>query len=247
MMKKGVTTIAIIVGFFASLSIASEPRQSTEQPPTIELLTGSELTAVGGRVLTLFSHPQLPNKMWAGTEYAGLWQSIDSGSSWNQASVLMSNIAVTSIVADPLNSDIIYVGTGDGRVSNTLLIGKGLFKSVDGGKNWNILEATAPASAGERWGYIHSIAVSTEGVVLAATSDNKHNGYIYRSSDGGYSWSVEPVFTGSSVGPHNIIHKVRFDPDNPHIALFMDDYANVIHSIDGGVTWKTVKKSSTCQ
>jgi hypothetical protein len=43
-----------------------------------------------------------------------------------------------------------------------------------------------------------------------------------------------------------MVYKVRFDPDNPNTAIFMDAYANVTHSSDGGVTWRVVKKSSTC-
>jgi len=61
---------------------------------------------------------------------------------------------------------------------------------------------------GESWSHINHIAVSSAGVVLAATSDNNHNGFIYRSVDGGQTWGLFPVYTGSKVGPRNMVYKV---------------------------------------
>lgn len=218
---------------------ASSPVVSREQ------LTMTEMTARAGRVLTLFTHPQSPQKMWAGTEHGGLWQSVDAGNSWLSASVAMQNLAVAALAVDPGNPVIMYAGTGDARSNQATARGQGLFKSEDGGASWVLLPLTPPASAGENWSHINSIAINKTGVILAATSDNHRNGYIYRSMDGGQTWGLLPVYAGSKVGPHNMVHKVRFDPENPDMAIFMDDYANVTHSGDGGATWNVVRKSST--
>lgn len=211
----------------------------------VERLSMSAMTAKVGRVLILFTHPLLPEKMWAGTSHSGLWQSNDTGNTWLPASEAMNNMTVRSIVAFPGNPDIIYVGTGDGRSNELAMRGHGIFKSENGGASWNFLPLTSPARVGERWSHINHIAINSAGVVLAATSDNSRNGFIYRSIDGGQTWGLFPVYTGSKVGPHNMVHKVSFDPDNPQAAIFMDDYANVTHSSDGGATWSVVRKSST--
>lgn len=215
-----------------------------------ESLSSSALAEVAGRTMVLYTHPQSLNepvaaKLWAGTERGGLWRSEDKGNSWRAASDLMQGLSVTTVVADPGNDDIMYAGTGMG--SNVALQERGIFKSEDGGNSWVLLALTKPALVGESWSHINHIAVSTTGVVLAATSDKERNGFIYRSSDGGQSWGLFPVYVGSKVGPRNTIHRVKFDPENPNAAIFMDNFANVTHSADGGVTWQLVRKSTTCK
>lgn len=209
--------------------------------------TVTNLDKVGGRVLTLYTHPRTEKKLWAGTSHGGLWQSVDAGHSWMPASELIKSQAVAALAADPLNPDVMYAGTGNGRKRDAAARGSGMYKTSDGGASWSLLGLTSPATVGENWSHINSIAISATGVLLAATSDNESNGYVYRSSDGGQSWGLLPVYAGSKVGPHNMIHKIRFDPDNPNTAIFMDDYANVTHSSDGGVSWSVARKSSTCK
>ena len=197
-------------------------------------------------MLTLYTEADYPQKLWAGTTHGGLWHSSDNGQSWKLATDLMKNMAVGAVAVDPLSDDIIYAGTGEGRSNKAALRGHGMFKSSDGGRSWSLLPLTDPATVGDSWSHINAIAISAAGVILAATSDDKYNGFIYRSTDGGNTWGILPVYTGSKVGPHNIIYKVRFDPDNPDTALFMDGYANVTYSSDGGATWSLAKKGKTC-
>jgi photosystem II stability/assembly factor-like uncharacterized protein len=205
----------------------------------------AEMTVSAGQVLASYTQPQVPKKMWAGTMHGGLWLSVDAGNSWAPASSLMNNLAVASIAAQEGNPDIIYVGTGYAHKSDAASDGQGMFKSEDGGTSWKSLPLTRPAAMGKNWGHVISIDTNITGVILAATSDNHRNGFIYRSTDGGQTWGLLPVYVGSRVGPHNMVHKVRFDPDNPETAIFMDDYANVTQSRDGGATWQMVRNSST--
>lgn len=238
----------LLFGLFAQgASIAQTDASLASAPAPVAQLSTSAMTEAGGRVLILFTHPTLPHKLWAGTAHGGLWQSADTGNSWIQADEAMKNLTVSSLAVDPGNPDIMYAGTGEGRSNEVALRGVGMFRSGDGGASWALLTLTRPAMVGESWSHINHIAVSSAGVVLAATSDNNHNGFIYRSVDGGQTWGLFPVYTGSKVGPRNMVYKVRFDPDNPNTAIFMDSFANVTHSVDGGLSWTVVKKSSTCK
>ena len=236
---------------FAGNVFSSELPRTVQKPAVnnalAEPLSSSAMAEVAGRVLTLFTHPKLPHKLWAGTAHGGLWHSGDSGNTWRPVSDLMSNMTVSSLAVDPGNPDLMYAGTGEGRSNDVAFRGAGMFKSEDGGTSWALLPLTRPATVGENWSHINHIAISTAGVLLAATSDNSHNGFIYRSTDGGLNWGLFSVYTGSKVGPRNMVYKVRFDPENPNTAIFMDAYANVTHSIDGGMTWQVAGKSTTCK
>lgn len=237
-----------LIGCAAQGTAVARPDSSLAAAPVpVAQLSASAMAEAGGRVLILFTHPVLSHKLWAGTAQGGLWQSADTGNSWAAASDAMKTLPVSALAVDPGNPDIMYAGTGEGRSNDVALRGVGMFKSGDGGASWALLPLSSPETVGESWSHINYIAVSSAGVVLAATSDNKHNGFIYRSVDGGASWGLLPVYTGSKVGPRNMVYKVRFDPDNPNTAIFMDSFANVTHSVDGGVSWTVVKKSSTCK
>ena len=244
---KWVLSVAALLFCFSSQadSISEAASNTPVAEYTQKKFSTSGMNEVAGRVLTLLVHPLQPNKMWAGTAQGGLWHSTDTGNSWISASVVMRNLPVSSLTFDPNYPDIMYAGTGEGRSNAIAQRGKGIFKSEDGGASWNLLPLTSPETVGENWSHINYITISSEGTVLAATSDKRRNGFIYRSKNGGQTWGLFPVYTGSKVGPHNLVHKVRFDPKNPNTAVFMDDYANVTHSTDAGMTWNVVRKSST--
>jgi hypothetical protein len=213
-----------------------------------ESLSTSALADVAGRTLTMFTHPTLPNKLWAGTVHGGLWQSEDGGHLWTSASEQTQGMSITTIVMHPLNSNMMFAGSSAGDKETADQHERGLFKSEDGGHTWSLLKLTNPAVVGDNWNQINHVAISTTGVLLVSTSDKDLNGFIYRSTDGGGTWGLFPVYIGSTIGPHNTIHTVKFDPDNPNGAIFMDKYANVTLSSDGGLTWQLVrKKSSTCK
>lgn len=244
--------LCAIAALLTGLSAWSAALQAAESDPAAgkpasAAHSAAGMTDPGGRVLVLFTHPAMPHRLWAGTAQGGLWQSGDSGNSWTSASEAMRSMTVSSVALDPADPGTMYAGTGEGRSNDVALRGHGMFKSVDGGGNWTSLPLTSPATVGASWSHINHIAVSAAGVILAATSDNSHNGFIYRSIDGGQTWGLIPAYTGSRVGPRNMLYKVKFDPDNPNTAIFIDSYANVTHSSDGGASWKVVKKSSTCQ
>ncbi|MDA8629716.1 hypothetical protein N9M15_05820 [Bacteroidia bacterium] len=107
---------------------------------------------IGGRTRAIAWDPSTINKsnkkVWAGAVSGGLWYNNNIGSTtskWQSVSNLWPNLTVTCIAFDPLDSSIMYVGTGEGySISNNgSTRGYGVFKSTDGGWIWNHLTATA--------------------------------------------------------------------------------------------------------
>ena len=116
-----------LTGLLLAFGAHADPMPGTSNlaivKSTDEQQSASGMAEAGGRVLVLFTHPILPQKLWAGTEHGGLWQSTDSGNSWAPASVLMTKLTVSSLAVDPGNPDIIYAGTGEGRSNDVALRG----------------------------------------------------------------------------------------------------------------------------
>lgn len=141
-------------------------------------------TNVGGRTRALMWDPNDPNQnaVFAGGVGGGLWYCPDITASvpaWTSVSTLFSNVAVTYIAADPNNPQTMYYGTGEGWRNADALRGAGIWKSVDGGMNWEFL----PSTEGEPFWYTQKIVIDDFGDVYIATK-----GGLFRSEDGGQTF-----------------------------------------------------------
>ena len=69
-----------------------------------------------------------------GTSGGGLWKTIDGGLSWNNISDgYFESPSIGSIDVFQSNPDIIYVGTGSDGIRSNVIVGKGVYKSLDAG------------------------------------------------------------------------------------------------------------------
>lgn len=147
---------------------------------------------VGGRIRALLIHPTQTNTMWAGSVSGGIWRTDNGGQSWFPVDDFMANLAVTSLIMDPGNSNTLYAATGegfyasissiDGTNNAAALRGAGVFRSTDGGVTWTQLPSTANAT----FDYVNRVAISPTNSqhLLAAT-----NSGLFQTTDGGNSWT----------------------------------------------------------
>jgi len=189
-------------------------------PQPIQLATST----YAGRVTSLAVDPRNANTVFAGAAAGGVWKSTDGGNNWTPLTDNQVSLAIGSLILDPNNPDIIYAGTGEGYFSYDAYYGAGLLKSADGGTSWVNLPGPFVRPSGGL--VIASLAIqySNSQVILAGSS-----GGVYRSSDGGTTWSW--VLDGFS-------HSVLFDPVNTNVAYASVTGSGVYKSADGGLTWK---------
>jgi len=160
--------------------------------PGASLGTWQELgpNNIGGRTRALLIHPTSPNIMYAAGVAGGVWKSTNSGGSWTQLTDLgLPNLAVTNLVFDPTNPNVIYAGTGEGVFNADAVRGAGIFKSTDAGVNW----AQLPSTANSDFFYVNRLITSpTVGQRLYAATRTG----VFRSLDGGGSWTKVKDGTG---------------------------------------------------
>ncbi len=146
---------------------------------------------VGGRTRAMMWDPNTTNKLWAGGVGGGLWYNNDittTGTSWISVDDLWANLAVTCMAYDPTNTQVFYVGTGEGWYNADAIQGNGIWKTSNGGTTWTQL----PNTINSTFFQVMDIVVHpTTGDVYAATRGNG----VQRSQDGGTSWTA--VLNGS--------------------------------------------------
>jgi hypothetical protein len=210
-------------------SLAAQRKAAGLQPSQWQSLGPSN---VGGRVRAIAFDPRAPARMLAGTASGGLWISPDGGTTWRANQDFLPNLSVTTVVFDPANPAVVYLGTGEASGG---LVGVGAFKSSDGGNTWSHLAATN-ADANPDWRFINRLAVhpAQTHVLLAAVTNNARNGgAVYRSSDGGASWTRASTAKALDIA---------FDPNDPSNALAGLDDGSALYSRDAGVTWTRTAK-----
>ena len=152
---------------------------------------------IGGRTRALAIDAADENTLIAGASSGGIWKSIDAGVSWVQTTNPSQYLSLGSIAQDtrPGKTNTWYVGTGEYQGSvdrkGAAYSGNGIFKSVDNGDSWKLLESTKTSrpwrdqAFDQVWRVQIDPSNSEEDEVYAAAL-----GLINRSTDGGDSWQT---------------------------------------------------------
>jgi hypothetical protein len=186
-------------------------------------LTG--YTQTPGRVNDLYIDPANPNRMLAGTDGGGIWQTTDGGVAWAPVNDFSGSLSIGNFALAPNNPAVIYAGTNPAGSHGYAPFG--VLKSGDGGQTWAALTATSPATNAD-WTYVTRIAVhpSNANVLLAALGSFSTGG-VYQSLDGGATWSK--LFNGSAS----------------YVAIHPTDPNRRIAALNDGTVWVTTNGGTT--
>lgn len=148
--------------------------------------------------------------IYVGTASGGVWKSTDGGMTMEPIFEGEAFASIGAVAVDQSNPDVVWVGTGEGNVRNSTSIGGGIYKTIDGGRSWQLMGL----QASER---INRIAIDpndSDTVYVAAMGTlwgaNQTRG-IYKTTDGGLTWN-NILYVDENTGATDI----KMDPDNPH-------------------------------
>ena len=177
-------------------------------------------------------HPYGPN-----TE-RGVYRTQNGGKSWERVLYKDENTGAIQVTIDPKNPKIVYAdmwAARQGPWENAAWQGKesGLYKSIDGGNTWQKLTKGLP-TVEQGLGRIGFCIAPSNTNRLYATVDAPEEGGVFRSEDGGESWSR--VSQDQRIwGRGSDFAEVRVHPNNPDIVFSAD--VDTWRSEDGGKTW----------
>lgn len=181
-------------------------------------------------------HPYGPNEM------RGIFRSTDGGTSWEKTLYINQNTGAVQVEFDPNDPQILFADLWEhqeGPWENAKFSGpnSGLHKSTDGGTTWKKITQGLPA-AEDGLGRIGVAIAPSNSKKIYATVDAKEKGGIYRSEDGGESWSL--INTDYRLwGRGSDFAEIKVHPTNEDV-LFVGNIASY-KSTDGGKNWTSLK------
>ena len=111
-----------------------------------EMVSASSLTALpwrsigpsiqGGRVVDIESIPNQPFSFYIAYASGGVWKTTNNGQSFIPLSDGLPNMISGDIAVDPNAPETLWIGTGEPNASRSSYSGLGMFRSTDGGKNF---------------------------------------------------------------------------------------------------------------
>jgi len=200
---------------------------------------------MSGRITAIEVDPRNPDRIYAGSASGGLWRSDNLATTWTPIFDDQHSASIGAVAIDPLNSDVIWVASGEANPRNSQSVGTGIYKSIDGGRSWTRLGL-------EKSEHLHRVLIhphNTNTVYVCATgptwSDGEQRG-VYKTADGGQSWQ-KVLYVNESTGCGDLV----MDPVNPDKLLAaMWDHRRTpwdfrsggpgsgLHvTYDGGATW----------
>ena len=209
----------------------------------------------GGRTVAITGVQGQPNLFYMAAVNGGVWKTTDFGKTWtpifDQAGTSGS---VGAIAVAPSDSNVIYVGSGEGLQRPDLAVGDGMYKSTDAGETWTHLGLRDAQQ-------ITAIVVdpkNAERVYVAAQGHpygpNAERG-VFRSTNGGQRWE-RVLYKDENTGAAELV----MDPADSQVlyaALWAARVApwevrsgasidmagsGLYKSIDGGTTWQPLAK-----
>ncbi|OEK04756.1 WD40/YVTN/BNR-like repeat-containing protein [Roseivirga misakiensis] len=165
---------------------------------------------MSGRITTIAVEEKNPKVMYVGAASGGVWKSTNGGSAWAPIFDDQPTQNIGALAIDQKNPSIIWAGTGEGNPRNSMNLGMGIFKSLDGGSTWQHMGLKDTKT-------IHRIIVDPRDgniVYVGAMGDpftpNSHRG-LYKTTDGGKTWE-KILYSNDKSGIADLV----MDPKNPN-------------------------------
>lgn len=204
---------------------------------------------IGGVSVAVAGVKQIPNRYYMGSTGGGVWESTNYGQTWkNISDKYFHNNNIGAIAVAPSDPKVIYAGTGNPDIRNTLLTGDGLYKSTNGGKTWSQSGLTKTRIISDIVVDPHNPQVVYVAALGNPFSSNPQRG-VYKSVNGGKTWK-KILYINDQTGAIDLV----IDPKNANVlyAAMWQAYrrhwtfssggpgSGIYETTDAGNHWKNI-------
>ena len=90
----------------------------------------------GGRITDIEAFNSDFTKVYIAAASGGVWKSENAGATWQPIFDRYETASIGDIAVDQKDFNTLWVGTGEANNRNSVSWGNGIYKSIDGGKNF---------------------------------------------------------------------------------------------------------------
>ena len=214
-------------------------------------LNGLRFRSIGpavtsGRIADVAVHPRDKRTWYVAVASGGVWKTTNAGITWTPIFDSEGSYSIADVEIDPVNPNVVWVGTGENNAQRSVSFGDGVYKSIDGGRTWS----NVGLKESDHIGRIAIDPSNTDIVYVAAHGPLSRKGGdrgLYKTEDGGRSWK-KILDGGTWAGASDVV----IDPRNHNVLLattwqrYRRTYGYIAggpesalwRSTDGGATWK---------
>ncbi len=164
----------------------------------------------GGRVTAVAGHRGQPHTFYMGATGGGVWKTTDAGRSWiNVSDGFFETPSIGAIDVADSDPSVVWVGTGSAAIRSNVIVGRGMYRSRDGGRTWSF---AGLRDAGQI-GAVQVHPANPDIVYVAALGQPFGPGPergVFRTTDGGRSWT-KVLFINDRTG----VVSLAMNPANP--------------------------------
>ena len=196
-------------------------------------------------------HPKDSNIVWVAVQgplwskggERGVYKTIDGGKTWKKTLDDNEWSGATDLVMDPTNSDIIYAALWQRHRTVAAYLGggpgSGIHKSIDGGETWKKLTEGIPKTNLGKIGL--AISPFNSETLYAAIELERITGGLFKSTNGGISWTKQSDVISGATGPH-YYQELYASPHQEGRLYFMNNVVKI--SDDHGKTFSNMNEKN---
>jgi len=222
-----------------------------------QLFSGLKARCIGpanmsGRIGAIDAVAANPNIIYVGAATGGLWKSTDQGLTWTPVLDDQPVSSIGAIAINQSNPDIVWVGTGEAAPRNSVGVGRGIYLTIDGGKNWKFLGLEKTEKVSKILVHPDDPDVAFVGAMGTTWGENPERG-VYKTTDGGKTWE-NVLYVDEKTGAADL----SMDPSNPNkILAAMWEHrrwpwffnsggpgSGLYLTINGGKTWERLTEKN---
>ena len=257
-MNKKLFCAGILISMLAGITSFGQKKETKTEDKKEDKISSSTVSAfkwrsigpalTSGRIADFAVNPDNISEYYVAVASGHIWKTTNAGTTFDPVFDNYGSYSIGCLAMDPKNSHVVWAGTGENNHQRALGYGDGVYKTVDGGKQWKNMGL----KEARQIGMILIDPRNTDVVYVAAEGSAWGPGSergLYKTTDGGTTWK-KVLHVSDNTGINNVI----CDPRNPDVLYATSEQrrrhvftkigggpeSTVYKSTDAGANWRKI-------